>query len=137
MTNNKLPEAMQDQIKRTAKHLSGHSPDEDTTPFKKGFYSGYLSGATAWAPWKVKHNELQAQAQCMADALEEIAQSNCDYESTNYARALHMPNCRACKAKEVLQQFKDGKEVGEEPKPEGWPWICEHCGKQDCESDHK
>lgn len=117
---------------------------------------GYIAGATAWAQWKVKHEELLAQtnlslaiqrqcttdaqnrcermirqrndmqsmAQRMADALEEIAEGSHDYESTNYAKRLHMPNCRACKAKEVLQQFKDGGKEDKVYRP------CPHCSKE-------
>lgn len=43
----------------------------------------------------------------MADALNEIAESNCDYEDVNFKK-LHSTECRACKARELLQQFKDG-----------------------------
>lgn len=59
-----------------------------------------------------KYDELKDQARRMADALEEIADSNCDYESTGYVKSKHSTECNACKAKTALQQFKDGgKEV--------------------------
>lgn len=146
MTNDKLPEDIQKQIIADAKRIKRtliRKTDGDVI-YIEGYGEGYVGGATAWAPWKVKHEELLAQtnlslaiqrqcttdaqnrcermirqrndmqsmAQRMADALEEIAEGSHDYESTNYAKRLHMPNCRACKAKEALQQFKDGgKEV--------------------------
>lgn len=62
----------------------------------------------------IKYNELQARAQRIADALEEMAEDSCDYDSVDFAETIHSPNCRACKARELVQQFKDGKEVGNE-----------------------
>lgn len=150
MTNDKLPEDIQRQIEHEASKANEHLKEGNDYQcgYSKGIEYGYEQGATAWAPWKVRFDELNIeneklnescnklfkqnclfnneivdlknerqqlmeQAQCMADALEEMAESNCDYESTNYAKALHSPECRACKAKELLQQFKDGgKEVG-------------------------
>lgn len=72
MTPDKLPEEIHDTIKAEAKlydqsyytHLSQHS--------HKAPSDHYQAGATAWAPWKVKYDELQAQAQRMADALEAL-----------------------------------------------------------------
>lgn len=51
MVNDKLPEEIQEQIIFEAQYTinEGESP-----------YRSYEQGATAWAPWKVKYDELQA-----------------------------------------------------------------------------
>lgn len=72
--------------------------------FSQRSASAYIAGATA----------ENSRAQGLADFLNEIAEESCDYESTNFAKALHSPECRACKAKEVLQQWKGEKEVENE-----------------------
>lgn len=61
---------------------------------------------------------MQSQIDGLKKVLEDIAARNCDYG----INALHMPDCRACNAKEALQQWKDsGKEVND---------PCPHCGKE-------
>lgn len=80
-------------------------------PEQDGFRAAYIAGVTA-------ENE---RAQVWADALEEIAESNCDYESTSISGKLHKPDCRACRAKEALELWKGEKEP-ERP--------CPHCGKE-------
>lgn len=132
-TNDKLPD---EQIKADAKlydqsyytHLSQHS---HKTPADH-----YIAGATAWASWKVRYDELnmrkagevaelklklfdtfenneqlQAQAQRMADALELIA--NAPLPANENERLSWIYTARNL-ANENLQQFKDGKEVEEE-----------------------
>lgn len=168
MANDKLPETPQDQINRQAEYYSGFNENEDHTPLSKGKYYGYIAGATAYAPWKVRYDELQAentilkqkniqiesrlsvcekevydhrkeyhllqaQAQAMADALEEIKTRI----ERGKSSASYQIECIRPIVYNALQQFKDGKEAKQEPKPEGWPWVCEYCGKQDCGSDHK
>jgi hypothetical protein len=123
MTHDKLPKEIQEQIKKAAqdKLNSAHYGE-----FSRGYYSGEISGATAWAHWKVKHDELQAaiddkidkalhaernamqakmtemeigylkQAQRMADALEFVKDNGLCSETTTMIN-------------EALQQFKDGK----------------------------
>lgn len=50
MSNNtQLPAELAEQIKTRASYISGHSPDEDSTPFRNGMYSGFISGATEYA----------------------------------------------------------------------------------------
>lgn len=56
-----VPDEVTDNIKKEASFFSGHNPDEDSTPFRNGYYSGYISGATEYAPWKVQYDELKAQ----------------------------------------------------------------------------
>jgi hypothetical protein len=60
MSNTQLPAEVVDNIKSKAKSLSGHSPDEDSTPFRNGMYSGYITGATEYAPYKVKYETARA-----------------------------------------------------------------------------
>lgn len=46
-------------------------------------------------------------------ALEEIAESNCDYESVNFAKAIHSPECRACRAKQMLESIKSKSQTND------------------------
>lgn len=95
--NDKLPEEIQEQIKNAAETRRAGAYNDS---FARGFYSGEITGATAWAGWKVKHDELQAQAQGMADALEWIkTYGPCDSLTVNFID-------------KTLQQFKDGKGKG-------------------------
>lgn len=85
---------------------------------------------------RYKMDDLKDQAQRMADALGAIS----DHIKECQNKKIHVNEMAiALTIAQALQQFKDGngKEVVEEPKPEGWPWVCEYCGKQDCGSDHK
>ncbi len=59
--SSKLPEEIIEQIKVEAKSRSSWSNDEDSSPFKNGLYSGYVSGATEWAGWFVKHTALESE----------------------------------------------------------------------------
>lgn len=90
MTNDKLPHAMGLQIDRESDDYRDACPN--VAP-----HIAYNAGATAWAPWKVKHDKLQAQTQRMADALESL-------------KSLGWQNWQAQEiAEKALQQFKDGK----------------------------
>lgn len=110
-----LPKETQERIKADAKSerikwdgkIKEGVTEESRHHFLEGIHDGYIAGATAVAE----------RAQKLVEALEEIAASNCDYESTPIAGKLHKPDCRACKAKEVLQQWKAGKGK-DEPKEE-------------------
>lgn len=118
--NDKLPETMQEQIKADAQL---YTKDE-------GYQKAYIAGATAYAPWKVKYDEMKAQAQRMADAfsiLNEAYNSHVEEKEMLISRYPHLfPNIDnyikpwVAKAKEFLQQFKDGKDVG---KPAKELWI--------------
>lgn len=56
-----------------------------------------------------KHNVSQTVIAEAFDFLNEIAEESCDHESVNFNKPVHSPDCRACKVREFLQQFKDGK----------------------------
>lgn len=128
--NDKLPEEIRKQINYEATTKTAFREDRDCTPISKGQFYGYIAGATAWAPWKVKHDELQTQAQCMADALELLV--------SRFEGAAEMANqdidsgiMKDCK--KLLQQFKDG---GKEEEPvkeiEYMPVHPEDARKPDC-----
>lgn len=139
--NDKLPDETLKQIKSNAALVSGYKKDEDSTPQRSGYYFGYIAGATAWAPWKVKYDELKErgknyshdlidrndllahecqqlkeQAQRMADALEElISLKYLKEEEGKTNDYLQRQPGAWTKAIVSLQQFKDGgKEVGDE-----------------------
>jgi hypothetical protein len=90
-------------------------------PVWKHCVATYIAGATA----------EREQFKPVIDALEEIAARDCDYETvyypntSNYSHTLHSPNCRACNAKEALEQWK-----GKEKKPEPTVSNCGMCGKE-------
>lgn len=136
MANDKLPEDIIKQIEHEASKANEHLKEGNDyqAGYSRGIEDGYEQGATAWAQWKVRHDELHSElhetkqqadnlriaydelarkTQLMAEALEEIAESDCDYENINFKQR-HSLECRACKAKELLQQFKEG---GKEIKP--------------------
>lgn len=144
MTNDKLPEEIIEQIESELGKLSGQL--EVGNDYKNGYClgvdRGYTAGATAWAPWYIKHMAIESELHgvraenerlkdaaimfCnkfnvsqttvaeMVDFLSDIAVSDCDTEVVNYSRPKHSTECRACKAKTILQQFKDGKEMENE-----------------------
>ncbi len=139
--NTQLPAEVLSKIKRESFDLY---PDKDQGPFR----IGYQDGATEWAQWKVKadqweganltlqmehmllkqqYQQLKERSDKMEAGLKEIAESSCDYESTNWAKALHSPECRACKAKEILAW--KGKEVKPEKpiEPTLDLGICKEC----------
>lgn len=115
-TPDKLPEEMQEQINNEADLYGFVVPyDGSNTFYIDDKVKGYQAGATAWAAWKVRYDELQAQAQRMADALEELIvlkrMKDELGKTTNY---LTRQPAAWKRATEELQQFKDGKrkEVG-------------------------
>lgn len=59
----------------------------------------FVAGATEWA----------GKAIGLIEILTEISESHCDYIITNYAKALHSTECRACKAKEALANYKEAE----------------------------
>lgn len=60
MTNDKLPEEMQEQIESEADVATKEFIKEFNIPHREGYYTrGHIDGATAWAPWKVKYNEAK------------------------------------------------------------------------------
>lgn len=133
--NDKLPETTNEQIKSEAKDIAGKMPvkcDGDVI-YKVGYEEGYIAGATAWAPWKVKHEELQMQAQRMADALEELVElkrmSDEEPLSLDYLKRKALAWEAARKA---IQQFKDGKEVEPVKEIEYMPIHPDDARKFDC-----
>lgn len=123
-TNDKLPEEIQEQIKTEAEahkkkpHYRGGAPLSVSPQLYLKL--GYEAGATAWAPWKVKHDEerkqrvhldkendllkanyqeLQAQSQRMASLLMELLEAYGDHLTDHYIIRIG----------QALQQFKDGK----------------------------
>lgn len=56
-----------------------------------------------------KFNVSQTMVAEVVDLLSEIADTSCDYESVNFDKPVHSPDCRACKARKFMKQFKDGK----------------------------
>ncbi|HEX6431807.1 MAG TPA: hypothetical protein VF008_29150 [Niastella sp.] len=143
---NELSKSVMDQIKADAKMRTGYDENADHKPYDKGMYHGFVSGAAIYTDkaqelideaLHKERNAIQAkmtqmeagylkQIQCMADALEAFAESSCDYESVNFGKPVHSPECRACKARELVQQFKDGK-GREVQKPEP-PLLLNTCG---------
>lgn len=61
-----LPQEWVEKIETSAKSFSGHQPDVDSTPFRNGLYSGYKSGAIAYAPWlyTCQQNYAALRAKC-------------------------------------------------------------------------
>lgn len=120
MTPNKLPKDITDKIKADATAAYADIPK----------FIAYTKGATGWALWKVKHDELKAenerlnescnklfkqsckrnnecvdlrsQAQRMADALDKCVQFKGGTFAGKYLNVL-LDECEA-----ALQQFKDG-----------------------------
>lgn len=130
MTPDKLPKEIQEDIVLSAKAFaagmwSGISKHDANQRIYVA--SVWEAGATAWAGWKVKHDEARKQAddlwketkvalvqldkankeaQCMADALEQIAkEANNSPEDTWADIAIRMKRIAIIQ----LQQFKDGK----------------------------
>lgn len=60
MSNNniQLPVEMVEQIRKEAAFNSGYSRDEDSNPFRNGYYSGFISGATEYATKLQEAREL-------------------------------------------------------------------------------
>lgn len=133
MTNDKLPKEITEQINNEAeiyanKYLNGKVNTHEFSLIE----DGYNAGATEWAPWKVKYNELHSElhetkqqadnlriaydelgrkAQRIADALEFVKANGLCSETTEMINS-------------ALQQFKDGgKEVA---RPERNVSIGEH-----------
>lgn len=128
--NDKLPEEIQTQVcNASAQYLKKLIADKrDPCCYA---VTDYIAGATAWAPWKVRYDELlesfmklfksnseltseyerlHKQAQRMADALEELVElkrmSDEEPLSLDYLKRKVLAWEAARKA---LRQFKDGK----------------------------
>jgi hypothetical protein len=74
------------------------------------FIADFENPINAWLICK-KLNDykyLQAKVDMYEKALKEFTESNCDYENINH-RSLHSPQCRRCKAAEVLEALSEGE----------------------------
>jgi hypothetical protein len=73
-----LPKEWVEKIETNAKRISGHQPDEDSTPFRNGLYSGYKSGSNAYAPWlytcQMNYAALQAKVERYEALLQAVHQ---------------------------------------------------------------
>jgi hypothetical protein len=49
MSDTQLPAEVVEKIRSRASFICSHDPNEDSTPFRSGMYSGYISGATEYA----------------------------------------------------------------------------------------
>lgn len=66
--NDKLPEELQKQIQKQSEEAMSKMDgmikrgvtEESRGHFLTGYQEGYAEGATAWAPWRVKHDQLEA-----------------------------------------------------------------------------
>jgi hypothetical protein len=120
-TTDKLPHRIELQINRESDDY------RDTCP-NVAPHIAYNAGATAWATWKVKHDEwkamysvldgrhkeLQAQAQRMADTLKIIKNSPVPLDGM---KMLAWTDMIKSMCESALQQWKDGK--GKEVENEG------------------
>lgn len=82
MENNQLPAYVQERIKADAWKNADEKSGKEVTPYRSGYFYGYIAGATA----------ENSRAQELINALEEIE--------------------RRIKVGKALQQWKEGKEVG-------------------------
>lgn len=71
--NTQLPKEVENEIKTKASFHSGHKPDEDSTPFRNGYYSGCVAGATAYA---TKLYLLQQKHSLLEDAVRVLTYDN-------------------------------------------------------------
>lgn len=127
MTPDKLPEDNRplpaDVVKEIKRESFLSFPDKDQGPFR----IGYQDGATAWAPWKVRYDELQDRSEklrlALVMAVFALKQS---YDVTEHPADGNTNQDSAIRiGEEALQQFKDGKEVAHKIyRP------CPHCGKE-------
>jgi flagellar biosynthesis/type III secretory pathway protein FliH len=73
----KLPEHIVRQIEHEASKATEHLKEGNDyqAGYSKGIEDGYEQGATAWAPWKVKYDELKERCDKLeAEATERINQ---------------------------------------------------------------
>lgn len=111
--NDKLPEEIREKINTASQEYESATQHEGLGPaiFKAG-----VDYALEYAK-VMADNDLQAQAQAMADALEELNKAidktwnECNTKSIpdKYKKEISAAQALSCN---VLQQFKDGKEVG-------------------------
>lgn len=85
--NTQLPKEVENEIKTKASFHSGHKPDEDSTPFRNGYYSGYVSGATTYAPWKTKYDELCERYKALDQAMFHLQQQLKDKTGARWVKA--------------------------------------------------
>lgn len=73
MSNNEqLPAKVVEQIKTNAALRAYHNEGKDDSSFTNGYYSGYITGATEWAQWKVKYDELKERCEKYDEVLSQV-----------------------------------------------------------------
>lgn len=85
-----LPKEWVVKIEANAKSVSGHQPDEDSTPFRNGMYSGYKSGALAYAPWLYTCQMNYAALKAKCDRYEKALKGLKEYTSSCAEDASHI-----------------------------------------------
>lgn len=118
--NDKLPEEIQEQISKDA--------DEYARTFSgtRSIKRPYRAGATAWAQWKSKHDEVKVAAEklrlALVMAVFALKQS---YDVNDFPADGQTNQDSAIRiGEEALQQFKDGGKEDKVYRP------CPHCGKE-------
>jgi hypothetical protein len=107
-----LDEQLKDQISKEgaieAKKLTCRVP-----MFKFGYEAGYGDAGEKYAElWQSSEASAKSRGEIITKlnnrltnletALREIAEGNCDYESTGYVKSVHSTECKACMAKAAL-----------------------------------
>lgn len=110
MTNDKLPEVIQEQINNEA---DGHAKGLSIEHSKAHQRAGYIAGANDWAPWKVAYDELQDRSEKLRLALVmAVFALKRSYDVSDYPADGQTEQDSAIRiGEEALQRFKDeGKE---------------------------
>jgi hypothetical protein len=110
MSNNQLPGEIQEQIKKEAEQYGNRPFYNDGSPlYSVPQYSGklgYIIGATEWAIWKQRYDELKAQAgtkqfelafaPCAEDDPRSVGSyTSSDGQSLCFVRELHVPEAHS------------------------------------------
>lgn len=160
MTPDKLPEEITNQINSEADLYGFVIPyDGSNTFYIEDKVKGYQAGATAWAGWKVKHDELQATIDDKIDKVLHAERNKMqakitgiDMDWINRAQGLvdalewiktygPADDITVKFVNKALREFKDGKEVEPEvlltqaPNPELAP-TCMECKRRPATIDY-
>lgn len=121
MTNDKLPELITKEIEKEATRLY---PLNNTKPdrLEIGKHVGYIAGATAWAPWKVRYDELKAENEGLKKSMAHVMDvfkmmTNMPVPATEkeymswfvYVKNMAGGAISEWEAEKEVQEFKDGK----------------------------
>jgi hypothetical protein len=163
MTNNTQPQLPDEVVEEIKAKARAQYPLVMSHTHTDGPRSGFIRGATEYAT--KLHQEQQAHEETrqsfkrqLNERLHQAEQENAALQAKceRYEQLLqavhkkakegivpHLPveTIGAQKCIEIDTMLNEALSAGEGekevPKPEGWPFVCEHCGKKDCESDHK